>query len=171
METPALLDLEEAFYCDVRLVVCCCCSVIKLCPTLCDPMDCSTPGFPVLPCPPPPGVCWTQVHQVGDSIQPSLPLLPLLLLPSIFLSIRVFSNELALHIRWQKYWVSSISPPVSTEGWFPLELTASVSLQYLVVQGTFKSLLQHFSLKVSILQCSALFMVQLPHLYMTTGKP
>ena len=88
--------------------------------------------YELLPCPTvSPRASLTHVHWISDAIQPSLPLLPLLLLPSIFLSIRVFSNELALHIRWQKYWVSSISPPVSTEGWFPLGCTGWISLQSL----------------------------------------
>ena len=92
---------------------------------------------------------------------------PLLLMPSIFPSIRVFSNELALCIRWPKYWSFSISPSNEYSGlisfrtdWFDL----------LAVQGTRKSLLQHPNLKASILQCSAFFMVQLSYLYMTIGK-
>ena len=94
---------------------------------------------------------------------------PLLLLPSIFPSIRVFSNELALHIRWSKYWNFSFSISLSSEysgfisfrvDWFDL----------LAVQRTLKSLLQHRSPKASILQCSAFFMVQLSHPYVTTGK-
>ena len=93
---------------------------------------------------------------------------PLLLLPSIFPSIRVFSSDSALHIRWLKYWsFFSISPPSEYSGlisfridWFGL----------LAVQGTLKSLLQHHNLKASVLWHSAFFMVQLSHLYMTTGK-
>ena len=94
---------------------------------------------------------------------------PLLLPPSIFPSINVFSNELVLHIRWPKYWSFSfiISPSNEHSGlisfridWFDL----------LAVQGTLKSLLQHHSSKASILQCSAFFIVQLSHPYMTTGK-
>ena len=94
---------------------------------------------------------------------------PLLLLPSIFPSIRDFSNELALPIRWPKYWSFSFSNSPSNEysglisfriDWFDL----------LAVQGTLKSLLQYHSSKASVLQCSAFFMVQLSHLYMTTGK-
>ena len=94
---------------------------------------------------------------------------PLLLLPSIFPNIRVFSNESVLHIRWPKYWIFnfSISPSNEYSGlisfridWFHL----------LAIQGTLKSLLQHHSSKASILQCSTFFMVQLLHPYMTTGK-
>ena len=92
-----------------------------------------------------------------------------LLLPSVFLSIRVFSNQLALHIRWPKFWSFSlsISPSIEYSGlisfsidWFDL----------LTVQRTLKSILQHCSSKVSILQCSALFIVQFSHPYMTTRK-
>ena len=93
--------------------------------------------------------------------------LPFLLLPSIFPSIRVFPNESALCIKWPKYWSFSISPSKEYSGliffridWFDL----------LAVQETLKSLLQHHSLKASILLCSAFFMVQLSHLYMTTRK-
>ena len=94
---------------------------------------------------------------------------PLLLLPSIFPSIRVFSNESVLHIRWPKYWTFSVSISPSNEyselisfgiDWFDL----------LAVQGTLKSLLQHHSSEASILWCSAFFIVQLSHPYMTTGK-
>ena len=92
---------------------------------------------------------------------------PLLLLSSIFLSIRIFSSETVLHIRWPKCWSLSISPPKEYSGlisfridWFDL----------LAVQETLKSLLQHHSSKASILQCSAFFMVQLSHPYMITGK-
>ena len=94
---------------------------------------------------------------------------PLLLLPSVFPSIRVFSNDSAVHIRWPKYSIFSFSISPSNEysgliffriGWFDL----------FAVQGTLKSLFQHHSSKVSILLCSAFFMVQLSHLHMTTGK-
>ena len=92
---------------------------------------------------------------------------PLLFLPSILPSIRVFSSESALHIRWPKYWSFSISPSDEYSGlisfridWFDL----------FAVQGTLKALLQHHSSKASILRCSAFFMVQLSHSYMTTGK-
>ena len=85
-----------------------CCSVAKSCPTLCDPMDCSMPGFPVLHCLQ--EFAQTHVHWVDDAIQSSHPLWPHLLLPSIFLSVTVFSNELALHMICPKYWSFSISP-------------------------------------------------------------
>ena len=107
-----------------------------------------------------------------ESVMPSNHLIlchPLLLLPSIFPSIRIFSNEWALHIRWPNYWDFSFNISPSNEysclisfriDWFDL----------FAVQETLKSLLQHHSSKASILQCSAFFMVQLSHLYMTTGK-
>ena len=92
-----------------------------------------------------------------------------LLLPSIFPSIRVFSNESALHIRWPKYWrfTFSISPSNEYSGLISFRMDW---LDLLAVQGTLKSLLQHQSSKASILQCSAFFIVQLPHPYLTTGK-
>ena len=130
-------------------------------------MNCSMPGLPVhhqLP-----ESTQTHVHRVGDTIQPSILCCPLLLLPSIFLSIRVFSNESALHIRWPKYWsfTFSISPSNEHPGLISFRMDW---MNLLAVQGTLKSLLQHHSSKASILQCSAFFMVQLSHPYMTNGK-
>ena len=130
-------------------------------------MDCSMPGFSVhhqLP-----ELAQTQVHQVGNAIQPSHPLSSPSPPPSIFPSIKVFSSESALRIRWPKYWSFSfsISPSKEYSGliscridWFAL----------LTFQDTLKSLLQHHSSKASILQCSAFFMVQLSYPYKTTGK-
>ena len=94
---------------------------------------------------------------------------PLLLPPSIFSSISVFSNESVLHIRWPKYWSFSFSISSSNEH---TEVTSFRMgwLDLLAVQGTLKSLLQHHSSKESIFQCSAFFMIQLSHPYMTTGK-
>ena len=94
---------------------------------------------------------------------------PLLLLPSIFPSIRVFSNESAFHIMWPKYWSFSfnISPSNEYSGLISFRMDW---LDLLAVQGTLKSLLQHHSSKASLLQCSAFFTVQLSHPYMTTGK-
>ena len=139
-----------------------CCSVAQLCPTLCDPMDCSTPGFPVLHH----FLEFAQilVHWVSDAIQPSHPLLspsP----PAFSLSQHQgLSNELALYIRWSKYLNFSISPSNEYSGliscridWFDL----------LAVQGTLKSLLQQHSSKASVLRCSPYFTVQLSHPYMT----
>ena len=133
-------------------------SVTQLCRTLCNLNDFSTPGFPVhhqlLE------LTQTLVHGVGNAIQPSHPPLPLLFPPSIISSIRVFSNESVLCIRWPKYWSFSFSISPSNEysglisfrmDWFDL----------LTVQGTLKSLPQHHSLKASILQRSAFFIVQL----------
>ena len=100
----------------------------------------------------------TQVHQVGDAIKPSHPLYPLLLLPSIVPSIRVFSNQSFLHIRWPKYWSFSFSISPSSE-YLGLISFGMDWLDLLAVQGTLKSLLQHHSSKASVLQCSVLFMV------------
>ena len=98
-----------------------------------------------------------------------IPYRPLLLLPSIFPSIRIFSNESALCIRWPKYWSFSfnISPFNEHPGLISFRMDW---LDLLAVQGTRKSLLQHHNSKASILQCSAFFTVQLSHPYMTTGK-
>ena len=98
-----------------------------------------------------------------------IPCRPLLLLPSIFPSIRVFSNESALHIRWPKYWSFSfnISPSNEHPGLISFQMDW---LDLLAVQGTLKSLLQHYTSKASILQWSDFFTVQLSHPYMTTGK-
>ena len=94
---------------------------------------------------------------------------PLLLLPSIFSRIRVFSNESALRIRWPKYWSFSfnISPSNEHPGLISFRMEW---LDLLAVQGTLKSLLQHHSSKATILRCSAFFVVQISHPYMTTGK-
>ena len=131
-------------------------------------MNCSTPGLPVhhqLP-----EFTQNHVHRVGDAIQPSHPLSsPLLLLPPIPPSIRVFSNESTLRMRWPKYWSFSFSISPSNE--YPGLISFRMDwLDLLVVQGTLKSLLQHHSSKASILPRSALFTVQLSHPYMTTGK-
>ena len=129
---------------------------------------------------------WTEAHQAflsitnsqslliklmsTESVMPSNHLIlcqPLLLLPSIFPSVRIFSIESVLHIKWPKCWSFSITPSNEYSGlvsfrmdWFDL----------FVVQGTLKSLLQHHSSKASVLQCSTFFIVQLSHPYMTTGK-
>ena len=93
----------------------------------------------------------------------------LLLLPSIFPSIRVFSNESALHIRWSKYWSFNFNIRPSNEHWGLISFRMDW-LDLLAIQGTLKGLLQHHNSKASILQCSAFFTVQLSHPYMTTGK-
>ena len=143
----------------------CCCSVSKSCPTLCDPMHCSMPVFPAyhqLP-----ELTQTHVHWVGDASKHLILCHPFLLLPSIFPTIRVFSNESTLCIRWPKYWSFSIHPSNKYSGlisfrigWFDL----------LAVQGTLKYLFQYHSSKASVLQHSGFFMVQLSHPYMTTRK-
>ena len=148
---------------------CCCCSIAKSCPILCDPMDGSTPDFPVLQY-----LRELIKFMCIESVMPPNQLIlchPLLVLPSIFSSIRVFSNESALRIRWPKYWSFSFSISPSNE--YPGLISFRIDWFDLAVQGTLKSLLQHHSLKASILCHSALLMVQLSHLYMTyitTGK-
>ena len=130
-------------------------------------MDCSTPDFPV----------HQQLPELLklmsiESVMPSNHLIvcrPLLLLPSIFPSIRVFSNESVLHMRWPKYWSFSFSISPSNEHSGLISFRKDW-LDLLAVQGTLKSLLQHHSSKASILQHSAFFTVQLSHPYMTTGK-
>ena len=123
-------------------------SIAQSCLTLCDPMNHSTPGLPVhhqLP-----ESTQTHVHCVSDAIQPSHPLRPLLLLPSIFPSIRVFSNESVLHIRWPKYWSFSFNISPSDE--YPGLISFRMDwLDLLAVQGTLRSLLQHHSSKESVL--------------------
>ena len=130
-------------------------------------MDCSTQGFPVhcqfLE------LAQIHIHQVGDVIWPSQPLSSLLLSPSIFPSIRVFSKESVLHIKWPKHWRFSFSIIPSNEysGLISFRIDW---LDLLAVQGTLKSLLQHHSSNVSILSWSAFFIVQLSHPYMITVK-
>ena len=129
-----------------------------------DPMDCSTPGFAVhhqlLE------LAQTHVHRVSDAIQPSYPLSSLLFPPSIFPSIRVFSSESVLHVRWPKNWSFSfnISPSSEYSGLISFRMDW---LDLLEAQGTLKSLLQHHSSETSILWHSAFSIVQLSHPYMT----
>ena len=140
--------------------------VTQSCPTFCNPMDCSMPGF--------------SVHHNSqsllklmsiESVMPSNHLnhCHLLLLPSIFPSIRVFSSESVLHIRWLKYWSFSFNISPSKEYSRLISFRIDWS-DLLAVQGTLKSLLQHHSSKASILWRSIFFTVQLSHPYMTTGK-
>ena len=130
-------------------------------------MNCSTPGLPVhyqLP-----EFTQTHVHRVSDAILPSHPLFSPSILPPIPPNIRVFSNELTLCMRWPKYWSFSFSISPSNE--HPGLISFRMDwLDLLAVQETLKSLLKHHSSKASILRCSAFFMVQLSHPYMTTGK-
>ena len=125
------------------------------------------------PCPSPtPGV-YPNPSMSIELVMPSNLLIlccPLLLLPSVIPSIRVFSNESALCIRWPKYWSFSFNIGPSNE--HPGLISFGMDwLDLLEVQGTLKSLLQHHSSKASILQCSAFFIVEFSHPYMTTGKP
>ena len=145
----------------------CCCSVIQSCLTFCDPVDCSIPGFHVLH-------YLSQLFKLmsTESMMPSNHLIlchPLLLLSSIFPSIKIFSSEQGLHIRWPKYWNFSFSISPSNEQQRLISFRTDW-LDLLAGQGTLKSLLQHHSSKASILQHSAIFMVQLSHLYRTTEK-
>ena len=145
-------------------------SVTQSCLTLCDPRDCSTPGLPV------PHYlsefAQTHVHWVGDAIQPSHPL-PFPSPPSLNLSQHrvffFFSSELALCIRWPKYWnfSFSISPSNENSGFISFRIDW---FDLLASQGTLKSLLQYHSSKASILWCPAFLQVQLSHPYLTTGK-
>ena len=142
-------------------------SVAQSCPTLCDPMNRSTPGLPVhhhLP-----ELTQTHVHWVNDAIQPShslSPPSPPAPNPSQHQSL---SNESTLCMRWPKYWSFSFSIIPSKE--IPGLISFRMDwLDLLAVQGTLKSLLQHHSSKASVLQRSAFFTVQLSHPYMTTGK-
>ena len=132
-------------------------------------MYCSTPGFPVLHCLP--ELAQTHVHWVGDPIQPSHPPSSHSL-PAFNLSQHQgdsFPVESSLCIRWTKYWSFSFSISPSNE-YLGLISFRIDWFDFLAVQGTLKSFLQHHNLKGSILRCSAFFVVQLSHLYMTTGK-
>ena len=141
-------------------------SVIQTCPTLCNAMNHSTPGL----------LSMTNSQSPPklmsiEAVMPSNHLIlcrPLLLLPSLFPSIRVFSNESALCIRWPKYW--SFSFNISLSNKHPGLISFRMDwLDLLAVQGTLKSF-QHHSSKTSILWCPAFFIVQISHSYMTTGK-
>ena len=153
--STSLPALDGEFFVVVNLVALCN-SVCQLCPTLCDPMDCSIPGFPVyyqLP-----ERAQTHVHQVGAAIQPSHHLLSPS--PAFSLSqLRVFSNESVLRIR---YWSFSVSSSKECSGLISFRIDW---LDLLAVQGTLKSLLQHHSSKASILRRSAFFMVQLTSIH------
>ena len=158
------IGYAKAFYC-VQFS-----SVAQSCLTLCNPMNCSMPGLQAS-------------LSITDSQSPPKPMSvesvilsnhlilcrPLLLLTSIFPGIRVFSNESALRIRWPKYWSFSFNISHSKE--HPGLISFRIDwLEYLAIQGTLKNFLQHHSSKASILQCSAFFIVQLSHPYMTSGK-
>ena len=140
-------------------------SVAQSCPALCDPMNRSTPG--------PLSITNSRSPPKPMSIESVMPsnhliLCRPLLLPSIFPSIRIFSSESALRISWPKYWSFSLNISPSNE--HPGLIFRMDWLDFLAVQGTLKSLLQHHSWKASILWHSALFIIQLSHPYMTTGK-
>ena len=131
-------------------------------------MDCSMPGFPVhhqLP-----ELAQTHVHRVSDTIQPSHPVIPFSSRLQSFPTSGSFPMSQSFTSGGQSIGVSTSAPvlPVNTQNWFPLGLIDWISFQS--VQGTIKSRLQHHSSKASILRCSAFFIVQLSHPYMTTGK-
>ena len=142
-------------------------SVTQSCPTLCDPMNRSMPGLLSIT------NSWSLLKLMSiESVMPSSHLIlcrPLLLLPPILPTIRVFSNESTLHMRWPKYWSFSfsISPSKEHPGLISFRMDW---LDLLAVQRTLKSLLQNHSSKASILRHSAFFTVRLSHPYMTTGK-
>ena len=138
--------------------------VVHLCPTLCEPVDCSTPGFPVLHY----LLGLAQLMEIESVISSNhLILCRPLLLPSIFPSMRVFSKESVLHIKWPEYWSFSFSIIPSKE--IPGLISFRMDwLDLLAVQGTLKTLLQHHNSKASILWRSAFFTVQLSHPYMCT---
>ena len=145
-------------------------SVAQLCLTLCDPWTTARhASLSIINSQSLLSHGQTHVYRVCDAIQPSHPLLTLLLLPSIFPSIRVFSKESALLIRWPKYWNFrfNMSPSKEYSGMIFFRMDW---LDLLAVQETLKSLLQHHSSKALILWCSAFFIVQLSHPYMSTGK-
>ena len=144
----------------------CCCSVTKSCPTLCNSMDCSMPGFPVSLSP----RVYSDSCPLSQWCHPTISSChPLILPPSIFSSIRVFSSESVLCVTWPKYWSFSFSISPSNE--HPGLISFRMDwLDLLAVQGTLKHLLQHHSSKASILWHSAFFTVQLSYPYMTTGK-
>ena len=136
------------------------------CPTPCDPLDCSMPGLLVVHC----LQSLLKVMSIELLMPSNHPILcrPLLLLPSIFPSIRVFCNDLTLCIRWPEYWSFSFNISPSNE--YPGTIFRMDWLNLLAVQGTLKNLLLYHSSKASILQCSAFFIVQLSHPYMASGK-
>ena len=141
--------------------------VTQSCPTLCDPTDFSTPGIPSI-------TTFRSLPKLMsiESVMPSNHLIlchPLLLLSPVPPKIRVFSNESTLRMRWPNYWSFSfsISPSKEYSGLLSFRMGW---LDLLIVQRTLKSLLQHHSSKASILPCSAFFIVQFSHPYMTTGK-
>ena len=135
--------------------------------SLCDPMDCSTPGLPAIV------NSWRLLKLMCiELVMPSNHIIichPLLLLPSIFPSIRVFSSDSALHIKWPKYWsfCFNFNPSNEYSGLISFRMDY---LDLLAVQRTRKGLLQHHSSKASSFWCSTFFIVQLSHPYMTTGK-
>ena len=149
-----------------RLLTALCCSLTKSCPILCDPMDCSMPGFPLSFTT---SLSLLKLMSIKSVLLPNHPILccPLFLLPSIFPTIRVFRNDPVIRIRWPKYWSFSFSLSNEYSGlisfrvnWFDL----------LELQRTLKNFLQNHNSKETVIPHSGFFMVQLSHLNMTTGE-
>ena len=146
---------------------CCCCSVAQSCPTPGNPMDCSMPGLPVLHHLP--EFAQVHVHCISDAIQPFYPMMPSFLSALNLSQHQGLFHELAVRIRWPKYWSFSfsISPSNDYSGLISFKIDW---VDLLAVQWTLKSLLQHHSSKASIFCHSAFFTVQFSQLYMTTKK-
>ena len=138
---------------------------VQSCLTLCHPIDCNTPGFRVLHYLPEIAKLMSELMTSSNHL---VLCCPLLLLPSTFPSIRVFSSELALHIRWPKYWSFSISISPCNE--YSRLISFRIDWFVRAVQGSLKSILQHHNSKASILRHPAFLMVQLLHPYMTNRK-
>ena len=167
-ETPCSQFFQictQKWNCWVTGCCCCCCSVVQSCPTLGDTMGCSTPGFPVLHHLP--ELAQTQLHQVSNIIQPLHPLSSPS--PQSFPALGSFLMSRLFKLGGQSIRGSASASvlPMNIQDWFPLGLTGLISLQS---KGTLKSLLQNHSAKAWILWRSTFFMVQLAHLYRTTGK-
>ena len=161
-----IIDMVQAFRGVCKKFLLCCCSVAQLCPIFCDPMDSSIQASLSFT------ISWSSLRLMSiELVIPSNHLIlccPLLLRPSIFPSIRVFSRESAICIRWPEYWSFSFSISPSNE--YSGLISYRIDWFDLAVQGTLKSLLQDDNLKAWIVQHSSFFVVQLSHLYMTTGK-
>ena len=166
-KTPALQEISICFSCFTSLPVCVqFSSVAQSCSTLCDPIDCTCQASLSFT------NSWSLLKLMSiELMMPSNHLIHChpLLLPSVFPSIKIFYNGSVPSIRWLKYWSFSFNISPSNE-YSELISFRMDWLDLLAVQGTLKSLLQHHSSKVSVLQCSAFFTVQLSHPYMTTGK-
>ena len=151
---------EEAW-----LIACCCCSVAQSCPTLCDPMDCSTPGLPVRQYLP--KFAQTHVYWVNDAIQPSHPVVPISSCLQSLPASGSFPVSQFFASSGQSIRVSATILPVNIQSWFPLGLTGLISLLFQEFSRVFSSTIVW---KHQVLRCSDFFIVQFSHLYMTIGK-